>query len=110
MKPGKRETLLHSTLAELTTLGKQHQKALEELTDKLLITATNLNMVFVRLAVTERIVKSKLGLTDADIEQAADDAMAADRAQRAEEKAKADAKAEAGRSAGPATSPHGTRL
>ena len=85
MKPGQFQTRIYTQVVQLTKLGQQHQQAIEELTDKLICTATNLNMCLVRLAVTERIVKERLHLTEQDIEQAVEQAMVASREQVAVE-------------------------
>jgi len=76
------ETKIAARVMELTTLGRSHQQAIEELTEKLIITTTNLNVALFRMAVTERLVKEKLGITPEEIEAAAMHAIEDDRAQR----------------------------
>ena len=75
MKPGQQETQLFTQVVQLTRAVESNQKAIEEITQKLLLTATNLNCALLRLAITERIIKTRFGLTEQHIEEAAMDAI-----------------------------------
>ena len=75
MKPGQQETQLFTQVVQLTRAVESNQQAIEEITSKVLLLATNLNCALMRLAITERIIKTRFNLTEQDIEEAAMDAI-----------------------------------
>ena len=87
-KPGQQETSLYFQVAKLTRAVESHQKAIEELTNKVILLGQNLNSSIFRMMVTERLMKEKLHITPEEIMQAGMDAIEQDRAQRAEESKK----------------------
>ncbi len=84
-KPGQRETEFYAQLKRLTDLGKHHQQAIEELTNKCILLAQNLNTQQFRTMVTERLMKEKLGITPDEIMAAGLAAIEDDRQQRTAE-------------------------
>lgn len=82
---GQTSTKLYAQLVKLTELSTMHQKAIEELTNKVLLLAQNLNTQTFRLMVTERLMREKLGITPDEVMQAGLGAIEDDRQQRTEE-------------------------
>ena len=85
MKPGEQETQLFTQVVQLTRAVESHQQAIEEITNKVLLLATNLNTVIFRMSVTERLMKDKLGITGDEIMAAGMAAIEEDKAQRTAE-------------------------
>ena len=85
MKPGQQETQLFTQVVQLTRAVESHQQAIEEITNKVLLLATNLNTVIFRMSVTERLMKDKLGITGDEIMAAGMAAIEEDKAQRTAE-------------------------
>lgn len=81
------QTKIYGTLDKLINLGNSHQKAIEAMQEKIILLAQNVNMLSVRLAVTERLMREKAGVTDEDLERVAVEAMAAAHKQQQEERA-----------------------
>ena len=85
MKPGQQKTQLFTQVVQLTRAVESHQQAIEEITSKVLLLATNLNVVTFRMSVTERLMKDKLGITPDEIMAAGMAAIEEDRTQRTAE-------------------------
>lgn len=89
------DTKFMSRFADMVRLVEHQQKAIEELVEKSILLAQNLNTQQFRLMVTERLVKEKLGITPDDIMTAGLEAIEDDKRQRADDLEKEAAKQKA---------------